>query len=153
MKKESKKEIYARYGISYDNKTGKISSPIGTHRPLLIDGNKKIGKGVYHFSMLPANIYFEVKVCGKPMVVHGTCPCRCTGCYALTGNYRFKSTKNSLAIRTVLAREYLDYTEKAIQAQIEADNISIVRIHAAGDIKCALREYMKNHPENEQNKK
>lgn len=132
MKKESKKAIYARYGIEYEN--GKIrSSKYGLVNELLIDGNAKIGKGCFHFSTLPTNKDFTVIVNGKEYIVKGTCACDCPGCYATKGNYRFQSTKNSLGIRTLLAREELDFVERAIMAQIEADNIQAVRIHASGD--------------------
>ena len=41
MKKLSKKEIYAKYGIEYKN--GKILAPeFGWIRPLLVNGNQKI---------------------------------------------------------------------------------------------------------------
>ena len=131
MKKETKKEIYARYGIEY--RAGKLVSPIGEISPLLVDGNSKIGAGVWHFSTLPANISFSVNVCGKRMEVCGTCPCKCIGCYAMAGNFRYQNVKDSLAVRTVIAREYMEWFERAINAQILADNIKLVRIHASGD--------------------
>ena len=57
MKKESKKSVYARYGIEYAN--GKIKSEkYGFVNEMLIDGNAKIGKGCYHFSTLPTNQLF-----------------------------------------------------------------------------------------------
>lgn len=132
MKKESKKSVYARYGIEYAN--GKIKSEkYGFVNEMLIDGNAKIGKGCFHFSMLPTNQLFNVIVNNMSYTVKGTCVCNCKGCYATKGNYRFQSTINSLGIRTLLAREELDFVERAIKAQIEADHIEAVRIHAAGD--------------------
>lgn len=127
----SKKEIYAQHGIEL--KDGKINSPIGYINPLLVDGNSKIGKGVFHFSTLPANVDFTVNVNGKAMTVKGTCPCRCAGCYAMSGNFRYQSVKDGLAVRTLIARDYMDYCEKAINAQIKADKVKIIRIHASGD--------------------
>lgn len=131
MKKLTKKEIYKQYGI--DVIDGKLESPLGLVNPPLIDGNSKIGKGVWHFSTLPANIDFNVNVNGNSMTVRGTCPCKCPGCYAMTGNFRYQSVKDSLAVRTVLARDYMAWTENAINAQIAAENIKIIRIHASGD--------------------
>lgn len=49
-KRITKKDIYKEFGIEY--KAGKILSPIGFINPLLVNGNSKIGDGVYHFSML-----------------------------------------------------------------------------------------------------
>lgn len=132
MKKLTKKEIYSAYGIDYEN--GKILVPnYGYVNPLLIDGNEKIGKGVWHFSTLPTNQSFICTVNEIKVDVIGTCPCSCIGCYAMSGNYRYQSTKDSLALRTVIARNHLDFCEKAINAQIEAENIKAIRIHASGD--------------------
>ena len=135
----SKAEIYASYGIEYRN--GKILSPLyGWINPLLINGNKKLGHGVYTWSMLPTNemiSYFENGIKKQEM---GTCPCTCrdeeTGektCYACGGCYLFNSTKLSLARKTILARVYMDFVKRAIIAQIKASHIHICRIHAAGD--------------------
>lgn len=127
----TKREIYARFGIVYNGE--KLESPIGPVRPLLINGNAKIGKGVYHFSTLPTNKTFSATVCGKSWTVKGTCPCHCAGCYACSGNYCYESTISALAMRTILARDYLDWTRRAILAQIIADKIQLLRVHAAGD--------------------
>ena len=127
-----KQEIYKEYGIEYKN--GKILAPLyGWINPLLINGNKKLGRGVYTFSILPTNkeiTYFEN---GEKKTEKGTCPTTCPGCYACGGCYLFNSTKLSLARKTVLCRVALDFVRRAILAQIKADNIKICRIHAAGD--------------------
>ena len=146
----TKKEIYREYGIEFNG--DKINSPIGYVSPLLVDGNSKIGKGVYHFSTLPANVDFEVTVQGKRMTVKGTCPCHCKGCYAMSGNFkRYQSTRDSLAMRTVIAREHLDFFERAVNAQIRADKVKIIRIHASGDFfslayALAWRRIAENNP-------
>jgi len=132
-KKMSKKEIYNLFGIEYDNKTNKILSPIGWINPLLINGNEKIGKGIWHFSTLPTAGYFTVNIAGEEIVIKGTCPCTCKGCYATKGNYQYDSVVTSLAIKTLLVREYLDFVYRAISAQIQADKIEFLRIHASGD--------------------
>lgn len=132
MAKLTKKAIYASYGIVYEN--GKILAPeFGFIPPLLIDGNAKLGKGVWTFSTLPANFIHHIVINGMSYDIKGTCPCNCAGCYAQTGFYAFESTKRALAIRTYLARNYLDWTRRAIIAQIVAENIKLFRIHAAGD--------------------
>lgn len=134
MKKETKKDIYARFGIDYRN--GYIYHWFfGLIRPLLINGNDKIGKGVYHFSTLPTNKDYTFK--GRDdddyITIKGTCPCHCQGCYATKGNYRFQSCIRALGIRTWLAYNDIDFVKRAIKAQIIADNIRIVRLHASGD--------------------
>lgn len=137
--KTTKAAIYAAYGIEY--KGGKILAPLyGWINPLLINGNAKLGKGVYTWSMLATNemiTYFEN---GIKKQERGTCCCTCrdpeTGektCYACGGCYLFNSTKLSLARKTILARLYLDFVKRAIMAQIKADHITICRIHASGD--------------------
>jgi hypothetical protein len=127
-----KQDIYKEFGIEYRN--GKIVSPIyGLINPLLINGNKKLGKGVYTFSTLPTNEYIAYFENGVKKTEKGTCPCKCEGCYACHGCYTFNSTKLSLARKTVLCRVALDFVKRAIMAQIKADNIKICRIHASGD--------------------
>lgn len=132
MKKLSVKEIYAARGIEYKN--GKILAPdFGFISPLLVNGNEKLGKGVYTFSTLPTNQIFDVVINGRSYSVKGTCPCSCTGCYATKGFYNMPSVLKANAIKTILAREHLDFVINAILAQIEAENIQFLRIHASGD--------------------
>jgi len=128
----TKREIYAAKGIEFKN--GKIyHEEFGFIPELLIDGNAKIGKGVYHFSTLPTNQIFHVVINNKSYDIKGTCPCFCAGCYATKGNYRFSSTIKSLAIRTWLVLNDIEFVKNAITAQIEADNVQFLRIHASGD--------------------
>ena len=138
--KKTKAMIYAENGIQYRGRDGKILSPeFGYIRPLLVNGNAKIGKGAYHFSTLPTNRTYNIDIDGRDYSVKGTCPCTCmdkdgkTACYATKGNYNFKSVVRSLAKKTVLCYDFLDFVERAITAQIEADKIQLCRIHAAGD--------------------
>lgn len=114
-----KKEIYARYGIEY--KSGKILSPIGWINPLLKEGNSKVGKKCYTFSM--------------PAGTKGTCACDCKGCYAQSGFYCMKTVKESLERNQYIIENHLDFAHRAIMAQIEADHLTMVRIHASGDFK------------------
>ena len=128
----TKKEIYRKRGIEY--KDGKIyHSEFGFIPELLVNGNSKIGKGVYHFSTLPTNQIFHVVINGKSYDIKGTCPCNCVGCYATKGNYNYTSVKTSLAIKTWLIRNDLQFVKNALIAQIEADKIEYTRLHASGD--------------------
>ena len=130
--KNTKKAIYAKHGIEYEN--GKIFAPLfGWIAPLLVNGNAKLGKGVWTFSTLPTKGMFTVEIAGVVYMIPGTCPCTCAGCYATSGFYNMPSTIKSNAIKTILAREYLDFVTRAIIAQIEADDIQLLRIHASGD--------------------
>lgn len=126
--KETKKSIYAKYGIEYKN--GKILSPMGWINEILKKGNSKTGKDVYTFSTLPTNKIFKTKY-GD---VKGTCPLKCIGCYATLGCYNFPSVINSLALNTILVRNYLEFVEHAISAQLETlKKIDELRIFASGD--------------------
>ncbi|MBO5967277.1 MAG: hypothetical protein J6S14_02130 [Clostridia bacterium] len=130
--KNNKKNVYACYGIEFEN--GKIKAPLfGWINPLLVDGNSKLGKGVWTFSMLPGNFWYKVEIDGETMETCGTCNCNCPGCYAQTGFYNMPSVIRSNAIKTILARLYPDFVRRAITAQIWADNIKLCRIHASGD--------------------
>ena len=125
MKKET---IYNNYGIEYKN--GKILTPAGEWiAPLLKKGNSKVGKAVFTYSQLPTNDLFDTKY----GVVSGTCPCHCANCYACAGFYNMANVKDTLALNTIITRKNIDFKKAAIIAQIKADNITIVRIHAAGD--------------------
>ena len=146
MAKETKKAIYARFNIEFV-KVGtseKLASPIGLVSPLLVDGNGKIGKGVYHFSTCPGNKEFSADFNGQHLETIGTCGDTCPGCYGFSNNYK-RFGYDALVIRTVLAREYMDFTRRAILAQIIADNIKTIRIHATGDF--FSREYLETWKE------
>lgn len=128
--------VFGQYGIQYkkEGNSEKIYNPLfGWINKPLIDGNSKIGKGVYHFSTLPTNRVYTVEINGMAFEILGTCPCHCVGCYATKGNYNFITTIEALAIRTLLARQDLTFLKNAIIAQIIIDNIQIIRVHASGD--------------------
>lgn len=133
----NKKEIYASFGIEY--KAGKIycESLQMWINPLLVNGNEKLGKNVWTWSMLPTNQIFTINIETETMpiiiTIKGTCPCHCNGCYATKGNYNYSSVKKSLAIKTWLAYNDLMFVKNAIMAQIVADKIEFLRIHASGD--------------------
>ena len=134
--KQTKASIYKSFGIEY--KAGKIFHPVlGWIRPLLINGNEKLGADVWTWSTLPTNRIFTltIEINGKKVdfEIKGTCPCACKGCYATTGNFRYDSTKESLARKTWVAYYDLPFMTTAIKAQIIADRIEFLRIHASGD--------------------
>lgn len=138
----TKKEIYAAHGIELEG--GKIKAPeFGFISPLLVNGNEKIGKGCYHFSTLPTNQEFDVVINDKAYTVKGTCPCYCQGCYAMSNNYlRYYNTIfPALALRTILVRKYPEFVQAAINAQIKADHIELLRIHASGDFDIVNTEF------------
>lgn len=59
--KQSKATTYEQYGIKYDAKRQKVYHDVlGWINPLLINGNDKLGRGVYTYSMLPTNKMYIV---------------------------------------------------------------------------------------------
>lgn len=113
----SKRAIYQSWGIEY--KSGKILHDGKWIPELLKEGNSKVGKTVWTWSMLP----------GK----EGTCVCDCIGCYAETGFYNMPSVKASLTANMLLVETDIDFFYRAISAQLETIGSGTVRIHAAGD--------------------
>jgi hypothetical protein len=153
----TKTDIYRSYGIQYDRIQDKIFHPVfGWIKPLLINGNDKLGKGVYTFSTLPTNKEYSAvldTVAGPVRYnVFGTCPCHCDKCYATRGRYVFDNVVAANMRKTIIARSDLDFMVNAILAQIKADRIRICRIHAAGDF-CSMeyinawRTIVKNTPD------
>ena len=130
-RKVSKKDIYAKYGITFNN--GKIESPIGSICELLKEGNDKTGKLVLTFSLLPGTAQFSADVNGSVIIEKGTCCCDCIGCYAKTGHYRQISAIRSMIINTYLVNNHIDFVKNCIMAQLEYMRRGEVRIHAAGD--------------------
>lgn len=142
----TRKEVFAKYGIQYNGKQI-FCDPINAWIPLmLIDGNDKIGKGVWHFSTFPGTHAPKANVIEKAFAImgididvenvsecKGTCSCDCAGCYGKEGRYKMDCTNAPLVMRTYLARVYPAWVENAITAQIEAFGIEMVRIHATGD--------------------
>lgn len=155
-KRITRKDIYFGYGIDY--KDGKIFAPVfGWIPELLINGNEKIGDGVWHYSTLPTTNDYTAIVNGVEYTEKGTCPCTCgeykkdkngdyvldkngekifvTTCYGTKGNYvkNAKTIIPGLLVKSHLTRHYPDFVERAISAQIIADKIAVLRVHATGD--------------------
>lgn len=115
--KMTKAMIYAKHGINYNPKTGTIDTPIGPMKELLKVGNSKTGAKVKTWSMNQS-----------------TCPVHCPGCYANYGCYQFANVKESLRKNTEIARDHLDFLNRALRAQIETFKAGTeIRIHAVGD--------------------
>lgn len=134
----TKTDIYRSYGIQYDRIQDKIFHPVfGWIKPLLINGNDKLGRGVYTYSTLATNSFYDVtlETVFGPVEYHinGTCPCHCDKCYATRGRYTFENVKQANARKTIISRNDIEWMIAAITAQIKADRIRICRIHASGD--------------------
>ena len=130
---KTQRNIYRQHGIETDG--DKLVTPAGLRMPEpLTHGNTKTGP-VWTWSTLPGNGTFETSF----GTVCGTCKCNCPGCYAQTGFYLFKSTRDALAIRTITAETFPVWIMEAISAQLEyieqtSPDPVRVRISAAGDV-------------------
>lgn len=103
MKKITKKDIYTAHGIKATTNKGSVKlyhDIFGMVNPLLVNGNAKLGRGVWTFSTLPTcdGVTVNMGTKERPDVrtIKGTCPCHCPGCYATAGCYCFNSTKKPL---------------------------------------------------------
>lgn len=99
----------------------------------LVDGNDKIGKGVWHASTLPGSKDITFTFNDIEYTEKGTCPITCPGCYGLSGFYNYDSTKYYLMQRTRFLKEYPALYFYVCRCQIMAENIKYIRIHATGD--------------------
>lgn len=127
----TKKEVYAAHGIELWK--DKLVTPVGLITPILQTGNTKTGASVYTSSLLAGTKDWNANVDGVQTCVKGTCCCNCEGCYAQCGRYNAQNVIDALAARTILARDHVDFMRDAIIAQIIADKIDTIRIHAAGE--------------------
>lgn len=99
----------------------------------LVNGNEKIGKGVWHASTLPGNEVITFDHNGVTYSECGTCPLTCPGCYGLTGNFRYSNVKYFLMQRTRFLKNYPALYFYVAMYQIKAENIKYIRVHATGD--------------------
>ena len=108
-------EFFHGFGITM-NVDGNILAPWGEWVPLpLVVGSKTWAAG---WSMLPGDIDYTVNVNGEQVTMHGTCSHTCKGGYCLTGHYLDPAVQDALAWRTKAAREYPEWLENAIVAQL-----------------------------------
>ena len=116
-RKESKKAIYAKHGITFENDhilyNGKWI------KPLLKEGNDKVGRTVWTFSL--------------PAGTAGSCICDCKGCYAKTGRYTCANVIESNRLNMEIVDNDIGFFYRAISAQLETIGSGKVRIHASGD--------------------
>jgi len=129
MKKEIKKTVEGLGLKAY----GDLVMINGELFPLpLVEGNSKIGN-VWHASTMPTNKDITIIKDGTEYHCKGTCPLNCKGCYGTKGNYNYNSVKYVLMMRTRLLREYPEIYFALVKAQIKAEGIKLIRLHATGD--------------------
>lgn len=100
----------------------------------LVRGNKKIGRGVWHASTLAGcGVWSCYDGDGVLQVERGTCPLTCAGCYGCAGCYLFNNVKWSLMRRTRFLRNNPALYFHCVKAQIIAQRVKLLRVHATGD--------------------
>lgn len=133
----TKKQRYACYGVDFDGTY--VKSPVyGYIRPLLKVGNDKVGRKVYTFSLLAGAEYYTLVFGGVKLTQRGTCSstCSCDGkctCYGFYGRLKMDAARRVAFMNTTFMRFHRDWLERALCAQIEADHLTLVRIHQTGD--------------------
>lgn len=145
--KTTKKDIYLKYGIKFkkDGSAEKIfCDPLNMWMsPLMPKGtNTKVGKAAT-WSMKHGNERFNIiemhervqKVMrmAKVEVIDGPCPVHCDGCYCDNGCFNWPQNQALNMLKLIIARHFTEWLERALSAQIEADKLTQVRIHVAGD--------------------
>lgn len=137
MKKSLKEAIAGETGLKVYGDWIMID---GELYPLpLVDGNEKIGKGVWHASTLAGAIVHTFEYNDAVYTEKGTCPMTCKddhgkiACYGLNGCYTYSNVKYYLMMRTRLLRKYPETYFKIARLQIVHENIKLLRLHATGD--------------------
>lgn len=130
MKKSLKEKIEKIAGVQVIGNMIAIKGDSELYPLPLVDGNAKIGKGVWHASTLPGAGVITLKNGDSE---RGTCPVTCPGCYAMTGNYCFDAIRAILMKRTRLLKKYPHIYFLLVAAQIESENVKLLRVHASGD--------------------
>ena len=117
------------YEIKYD-KDMKIS---------LVNGNSKLGNGMYTFDLLPGDKPLSTKDKGQLTNVHGTCGGCCDGCqkfcYAIRDARRFHNTCiPRLGRNTVIMRNNIEDGFKQLKEALVQNKAKILRYHSSGEI-------------------
>lgn len=114
----------------------------------IVDGNSKVGKGIYCVNLLAGDVPLMKKNGQLLINISGTCHGCCdtckNDCYAIRTQC-FRSTENNLISwgeNTILAKEYTDLFFKQIQDKINISLMAYIRFHAFGEI--PSYQYLKN---------
>lgn len=105
----------------------------------IVNGNSKLGKGVYALNLLPGDEPLSTKDKGQLTNVSGTCKGCCDGCkdfcYAISDTRRYHNTCiPSLARNTLVARNDLDGMFEQVKEQLIKKNAKVLRYHSSGEI-------------------
>lgn len=129
----NKKQFFLQYGIEYSK--GKILAPWGKWVPQLLTYGSKTH--CFGWSTLAGTKDWTVNLNGEQIVLKGTCPLQCKGCYGCSGRYAMQSVIDGNGWRTYAIMHFPDWTRRAITAQINwgirGVPLPFVRVHITGD--------------------
>lgn len=102
------------------------------------NGNEKIGKGIWTFSLLPGDSPLTLKNGVQLTNIEGTCHGCCEGCknkcYAINAGKRQHNTCiKAWGENTLLAREDMEVFFAEFQNFIDRSMLACIRIHTAGE--------------------
>lgn len=136
-----------KYFITLDEKT----------RAHIVNGNSKLGKGIYTFNLLPGDTPLTLADGTQLTNISGSCGGCCSSCknacYAMIGAKKNQTTViPSTGDNTLLARYALDELFHQINAFVLYNIVSVIRLHSSGEFLSYAYflkwvEFAKNHPE------
>ena len=116
--------------------------PMEYHRGMtisLVNGNHKVGKGIWCFNTLPGDKPLCNSTKGQLTNVRGTCTGCCEGCendcYAIRdGQYHHNSCIPAWGKNTLIARNNIDDMFVQLKDGLTKKKAKVLRYHAAGEI-------------------
>ena len=105
----------------------------------IVQGNKKLGSGVFAFNLLPGDEPLSVKTKGVLTNIRGTCTGCCSGCvndcYAVRDAKRYHNTCiPSLSKNTLIMRNDIEKMFAQLENQLVKRKAKVLRWHSAGEI-------------------
>lgn len=116
--------------------------PMSYHKGMkisFVNGNNKVGKGVWCFNTLPGDKPLAVSTKGQLTNIHGTCNGCCSGCindcYAIRDAKRHhNSVIPALGKNTLLIRHDMENAFGQIKESIIKNKTKVLRWHSSGEI-------------------
>lgn len=116
--------------------------PMTYHKDMtisLVNGNNKVGKGIWCFNTLPGDEPLSNSTKGKLTNIRGTCSGCCDGCankcYAIRdGKLHHNSCIPAWSKNTLLARYNIDGMFAQLKSSLMKKKAAVLRWHSAGEI-------------------
>ena len=119
-----------------------VAYPMTYHESMeisLVNGNRKVGKGIWCFNTLPGDKPLCNSTRGQLTEINGTCGGCCTGCandcYAIRdAKYHHNSVIPALSKNTLIMRNDIDGLFVQIKEGLIKKKAKVLRWHSAGEI-------------------